>query len=192
VAIVTGGDTGIGKAISVCMAREGAKVVIDYHGDAKQAEDLAASIEGFGGSACAIGADVTKPDEIDALIRGACDRYGKLDIMVNNTGTEERHRFVEMPLEVYEKTIAVDLTGVWLGMVRRSWRSPACRRMETFARRLTARSRHCAISAHRIRTPQSGQHLQGHCSVGTGSWARTGRARESFRGRYLHRHLEHL
>jgi glucose 1-dehydrogenase len=49
------------------------------------------------------------------LIGAAVDRYGKLDVMVNNAGIEEQHPFVEMPLDVYEKTIAVNLTGTWLG-----------------------------------------------------------------------------
>lgn len=115
VGIVTGGDTGIGKAICVAMAREGARVVIDYHGDEKPADALVREIQGFGGTACAIGADVSKPAEIAQLIEAAVGRYGKLDIMVNNAGIEEQHPFIEMPLEVYEKTIAVNLTGTWLG-----------------------------------------------------------------------------
>jgi glucose 1-dehydrogenase len=115
VAVVTGGDTGIGKAISVAMAREGAKVVIDYHGDRAPAAALVHEILRFGGTACEIGADVSKPDDMRQLIGAAVDRYGKLDVMVNNAGIEQQHPFVEMPLDVYEKTIAVNLTGTWLG-----------------------------------------------------------------------------
>jgi glucose 1-dehydrogenase len=114
VAFVTGGDTGIGKAISLAMAREGASVVIDYHGDVAPANALVAEIEGFGGAACAIGADVAKARDVQALVDATVQRYGRLDIAVNNAGIEEQHPFVEMPLDVYEKTIAVDLTGVWL------------------------------------------------------------------------------
>jgi glucose 1-dehydrogenase len=69
----------------------------------------------FGGTACEIGADVSKPDDVRKMVAAAVERYGKLDIMVNNAGIEEQHPFVEMPLEVYEKTIAVNLTGTWLG-----------------------------------------------------------------------------
>jgi glucose 1-dehydrogenase len=114
VAIVTGGDTGIGKAICMAMAREGAKVVIDYHGDESAANDLVKQIESAGGRSCAIGADVSKPHETAQLIETAVRRYGNLDIIVNNAGTEEQHPFLEMPLEVYERVIAVNLTGVWL------------------------------------------------------------------------------
>jgi glucose 1-dehydrogenase len=115
VAIVTGGDTGIGKAICVAMAREGAKVVIDYHGEQGPASKLVREIESFGGTACEIGADVSKADDVRRLLDSTVSRYGKLDIMVNNAGIEQQHPFVEMPLEAYEKTIAVNLTGTWLG-----------------------------------------------------------------------------
>lgn len=115
VAIVTGGDTGIGKAICIAMAREGAKMVIDYHGDRQPASALVREIANFGGTACEIGADVSKPEDVRRLVGAAVERYGNLDIMVNNAGIEQQHPFIEMPLEDYEKTIAVNLTGTWLG-----------------------------------------------------------------------------
>jgi len=114
VAIVTGGDTGIGKAICVAIAREGAKVVIDYHGEESAADALVKQIQAAGGTSCAIGADVSKSQEVARLIEAAVLRYGNLDIIVNNAGTEEQHPFLEMPLEVYDRVIAVNLTGVWL------------------------------------------------------------------------------
>lgn len=114
VAIITGGDTGIGKAISIALAQEGAKVVIDYHGDKEPAEDLASIIEGFGGRAIASPADISKPDEVDKLVREAARAFGGLDIMVNNAGIEERHPFIEMPFDVFNKVLAVNLGGVWL------------------------------------------------------------------------------
>ncbi len=114
VAVVTGGDTGIGKAISIALAQEGAKVVIDYHGDKQPAEALASHIEGFGGKAMVIPADISKPDEVDELIREAARAFGGLDVMVNNAGIEEKHPFVDMPFEVFNKVLAVNLVGVWL------------------------------------------------------------------------------
>lgn len=113
--IVTGGDTGIGKAICIAMAREGARVVIDYHGEPAPAQALVREIAAFGGTACEIGADVSKAADVAQLIDAAVQRYGKLDVMVNNAGIEEEHPFLEMPLSVYEKTLAVNLTGTWLG-----------------------------------------------------------------------------
>lgn len=114
VAIVTGGDTGIGKAISVALAQEGARVVIDYHGDKKPAEELVSHIEGFGGKAIASPADISKPDEVDELVQKAAQAFGGLDILVNNAGIEEKHPFIEMPFDVFNKVLAVNLAGVWL------------------------------------------------------------------------------
>ena len=113
-AFVTGGDTGIGKAICLALACEGASVVVDYHGERVTADALVKEIEAFGGSACAIGADVSKAEDAQQLVDATVQRYGRLDIAVNNAAIEEQHPFVEMPLEVFEKTIAVDLTGVWM------------------------------------------------------------------------------
>jgi glucose 1-dehydrogenase len=114
VAIVTGGDTGIGKAICSAMAREGAKVVVDYHGDEGPAAALVRAIEQDGGTACAIAADVSNADEVQQLVNAALGQYDGLNIMVNNAGTEEQHPFLEMPFDVYERVIGVNLTGVWL------------------------------------------------------------------------------
>lgn len=114
VAIVTGGDTGIGKAISIALAKDGAKVVIDYHGDEKPAKELVDQIENFGGKAVCNPADISKPDEAGELVKAAVDQFGGLDIAVNNAGIEEKHPFIEMPLEVWNKVIAVNLTGCWL------------------------------------------------------------------------------
>jgi glucose 1-dehydrogenase len=114
VAIVTGGDTGIGKAICLAMAREGARVVIDYHGEREPASALVREIQAFGGTAFEIGANVAKLEDVRAIIAAAVERYGHLDVIVNNAGIEEQHPFLEMPLEVYEKTVAVNLTGTWL------------------------------------------------------------------------------
>jgi len=114
VAAVTGGDTGIGKAISLEMAREGADVMIDYVGDAAPANALIEEIENFGGKVAAFAADVSKPDDVDALIAQTNRHFGGLDILVNNAGIEQKHPFLDTPFEVYAKIIDINLTGVWL------------------------------------------------------------------------------
>jgi glucose 1-dehydrogenase len=114
VAIVTGGDTGIGAAIATAFAREGAKVVIDYHGERAPADALVSSIADFGGAARAFAADVRNPDDVAALIGEAETCFGGMDVMVNNAGIEEKHPFLEMPLDVFERVLAVNLRGVWL------------------------------------------------------------------------------
>jgi glucose 1-dehydrogenase len=114
VAIVTGGDSGIGKAIALRFAREGARVVVDYVGDAGPAHALVDEIENFGGKAYAVEADVGQPDGAEKMTRETVRHFGHLDVLVNNAGVEEKHPFLEMPFEVWKKVIDVDLTGPWL------------------------------------------------------------------------------
>jgi glucose 1-dehydrogenase len=96
------------------MAREGARVMIDYVGDEAPAHAVIEQIENFGGKAAAFSADVSKPDDVDALVAQTATHFGGLDILINNAGIEQKHPFLEVPFELYEKTIAINLTGVWL------------------------------------------------------------------------------
>ncbi len=116
VAVITGSATGIGLATAQAMAREGAAVVIDYiEGEQDEADKRARQIEQSGGKAIAAQADVSKQEDVQALVDRAVAAFGRLDIMVNNAGIEQQHPFLEMPLDVWNKIIAVDLTGPWLG-----------------------------------------------------------------------------
>lgn len=114
VAIVTGGDSGIGEAISLEFARQGARVVIDYHGDQKPALGVVESIENAGGKALAVSADVSKEDEVAELVRQAVHHFGGVDILVNNAGIEHEQPFLDTPLDLWNKVIAVNLTGAWI------------------------------------------------------------------------------
>lgn len=114
VAIVTGGDTGIGRAISLALAREGSSVVVDYVGHADQATAVVKQIEEFGGKARAFEADVSHPEYVEALVAVAVHTYGGLDILVNNAGIEEKHPFLETPFDVFRKIVDINLAGVWL------------------------------------------------------------------------------
>jgi glucose 1-dehydrogenase len=114
VAIVTGGDTGIGKAISLAFARDGASVVVDYVGHAEPATALVSQIENLGGKALAVAADVSDPAQVEGLVAAAINAYGGLDILVNNAGIEQKHPFLEMPFDVFRKVLDINLTGVWL------------------------------------------------------------------------------
>ena len=116
VAIITGLATGIGKAIAQAMAHEGAAVVINYIGRQQDAANgVVHDIEQASGKALAIVTGVSQLDQVQNLVAQAVHTFGRLDIMVNNAGIEEKHPFLEMPLEVWNKVIAVDLTGPWLG-----------------------------------------------------------------------------
>lgn len=114
VAIVTGGDTGIGKAIALGFARQGASVVIDYFGDEKPANSVVEEIEDFGGKAYAIAADVSKLEEVLELTEQTAKHFGAIDILVNNAGIEHKVPFLDTPLDVWNNVIAVNLTGAWL------------------------------------------------------------------------------
>ncbi len=114
VAIVTGAATGIGKAIATAMASEGAAVVIDYVGDSTFANAAVQVIQTAGGKALAVPADVSNPGEVNQLIQKTVNSFGRLDILVNNAGLEYKHPFPEFPFELWQKVIAVDLTGPFL------------------------------------------------------------------------------
>jgi glucose 1-dehydrogenase len=114
VAIVTGSATGIGKAIATAMAHEGASVVIDYVGAPTLANGVVQAIQAAGGKAVAVAADVSNPDQVSHLIQKAVDSFGRLDILVNNAGLEYKHPFAEYPFDLWQKVIAVDLTGPFL------------------------------------------------------------------------------
>ena len=88
VAIITGAATGIGQAIAITMAREGASVVVDYVGKPGTADDTVNQIQSAGGKVLAVEADVSQPDQVANLIGSAVSTFGKLDIFVN----KRRHR----------------------------------------------------------------------------------------------------
>lgn len=114
VAIITGAGTGIGRGIAIRFAQEGAAVVIDYVGKPDSAAEVVQQIEGSGGKALAVEADVTNPDHVQSLITQTIQKFGQLDILVNNAGVEWKIPFLEIPLETWQKTIAIDLTGPFL------------------------------------------------------------------------------
>jgi len=114
VAIVTGAATGIGKAIAVRFAQEGVAVTIDYVGHTGPAGEVVGAIEHAGGRALAINADISNEDDVRHLVDQTISKWGRLDILVNNAGVEEKHPFLDVPLALWKKTIAIDLTGPWL------------------------------------------------------------------------------
>ncbi len=114
VAVVTGAGTGIGQAIALGLAQEGASVVVDYVGEESAAQETVSKIKAAGARAIAVEADVSRQDDANRLIEAAVSAYGKLDILVNNAGIEKKIAFVDYALETWQKIIAVNLTGAFL------------------------------------------------------------------------------
>jgi glucose 1-dehydrogenase len=115
VAIVTGASLGLGRAIAIAFAKEGAAVTVDYRSHPDEAKEVVERIEDAGGKGLSVRADVTKPEDVANLVRKPVEEFGQLDIMVNNAGIEHKMPFLETPLEVWNKVISVNLTGPWLG-----------------------------------------------------------------------------
>ena len=117
VAIVTGAAAGIGKATAVALARRGARVVISDI-DEKKLKDLAASTDEFEGKALfSVPADISKPKDVQNLIHQTVQKFGRLDIAVNNAGIEgARKSTVDYSIEDWDRVMNVNLRGQWLCM----------------------------------------------------------------------------
>ena len=115
VAIVTGGNTGIGKAVVLALAAQGARVVIDYVSNEQAEEELERQIAGLGETAVGIEADVSKVEDLKRMIDTAVSTYGRLDVMVNNAGIETRTSVLDTTEGQFEKVIAVNLKSAFFG-----------------------------------------------------------------------------
>lgn len=114
-ALVTGSATGIGRATAKRLAADGASVVVNYVGPPDQAQDAVKEIEGEGGRVIAIGADVSNEQQVVSMFKQASDELGgPVDLLVNNAGIEKPFKLIDMPLDEWEKVIAVNLTGAFL------------------------------------------------------------------------------
>jgi 3-oxoacyl-[acyl-carrier protein] reductase len=113
VAIVTGSARGIGKAIARRLAAEGARLLIaDINGDAAGA--AAAEFQQMGYAAGSVAVDVTDQEQARRMAQTACDRFGRLDVLVNNAGVGLNRPFLQTTLEEFERTVRVNLTGTFL------------------------------------------------------------------------------
>ena len=113
VAIVTGGNSGIGRAIALAYAKEGAKVVIAAR-RADQLQEVAEQIRAAGGAALAVKTDITQEAEVLALFAAVMKAHGRVDVLINNAGTATREPADELPLASWQKVIDVNLTGAFL------------------------------------------------------------------------------
>lgn len=119
VVIVTGGGTGIGRGISERFGREGASVAVGYSQSQEAAEETVAAIRAAGGEAIAIQANVAIDAEVKRMVREVADRYGKLDVLVNNAGWSKRtphHLLDDLTDEIWNRTLDTNLRGAFYCM----------------------------------------------------------------------------
>lgn len=115
VALVTGGESGIGAACAAAMAAAGADVAILYHQDEAAAQAVCETVRGAGRRAAALQADVGHEDQVDRVFAGARERIGLVDLLVNSAGVNMRGvPVVDMDLGQWRQTIDTDLTGAFL------------------------------------------------------------------------------
>ncbi len=115
-AIVTGSDSGIGRAIALELARQGASVTINYHKNADAADAVKKEIEDAGGHAQIIQADVSSVADIAKLVDGTVAAFGRLDILVNNAGMETRTSTLDTTEHQFDMVIAIDLKSAFFGV----------------------------------------------------------------------------
>ena len=113
-ALVTGANSGIGLAVAIALANDGANVVVNYVTHPEAADDVVKQIENNGGNAIAIKADVSKEDEVQAMFQQMYDKYGTIDILVNNAGLQKDSPLESMSLADWQLVINVNLTGQFL------------------------------------------------------------------------------
>jgi 3-oxoacyl-[acyl-carrier protein] reductase len=112
-AIVTGGSRGIGRAIALRLAAQGADVAFSYRGNEAAAKETAAAIEAFGRRALAFQGDVTDPEAADGLVKAALEAFGKVDILVNNAGITRDDLIMRMSLESWRSVLETNLFGAF-------------------------------------------------------------------------------
>lgn len=113
VALITGGAQGIGRTISLVLAKAGAKVVVNYNRSADQAKLLVEEIEAFGGQALAVQADISKYQDAERLVQTTVQTFGTLNILVNNAGITDDALLLRMTEEQFDRVINTNLKGVW-------------------------------------------------------------------------------
>src|ERR1700760_2284865 len=114
VAVVTGGSKGIGAAIAKALAAQGASVVVNYASSKAGAEKVVSDITAAGGKAVAVGGDVSKAEEAKGIIDAAVKAYGRLDVLVNNSGVYQFGALEEITEESFHRMFNINVLGLLL------------------------------------------------------------------------------
>ncbi len=116
VAIVTGGSRGIGRSVAISLARAGADVTVNYAGNEKAARKVVAEINGNGGKAQAVQADMSRPEDVGRLFGTTVKIFGKPDILVNNAGIIVTKPIQTMSEEDFDRIFSINVKGVFLAL----------------------------------------------------------------------------
>jgi len=112
-AVVTGGSRGIGRAIGLRLATQGADVAFSYRGNAAAAEATAAEVRALGRTALPVAADVSQPESAEALVKAALEGLGKVDILVNNAGITRDDLIMRMGIDAWREVLETNLSGAF-------------------------------------------------------------------------------
>jgi glucose 1-dehydrogenase len=113
-ALVTGGSKGIGKGVATALARAGADVLVNYLGDREGAEGTAEAVRRAGRQALVVKADVARESDVQAMFDSMIDAFGRIDILINNSGIQLNAPFDQMSLAQWQRVIDINLTGQFL------------------------------------------------------------------------------
>lgn len=113
--VVTGGNSGIGEAIVIAAAAEGANVVIDYVAHPEETTSLIAKVEAAGGHGVGVQADVSQAADLQKMMQTAVDSYGRLDVLINNAGIETRTSLLDTTEADFDKVIAINMKSAFFG-----------------------------------------------------------------------------
>ena len=113
--VVTGGNSGIGEAIVLAAAAEGANVVIDYVAHPEDTTALIAKVEAAGGHAVGVQADVSQAADLHKMVQTAVDSYGRLDVLINNAGIETRTSLLDTTEADFDKVMAINMKSAFFG-----------------------------------------------------------------------------
>ena len=114
IALVTGSSRGVGRAVALAFAKEGAKLVINYTSNEKAANEVVEMIKGMGSDAIAVKADVANKKEAEELVNAGIEKFGRLDILVNNAGFTRPALMINMTEEQWDAVVDIHMKGTFL------------------------------------------------------------------------------
>jgi NAD(P)-dependent dehydrogenase (short-subunit alcohol dehydrogenase family) len=160
VALVTGGGRGIGRGMVLALAEAGADIALGYANRPDAAEETAGEVDKLGRRALPIKADVSKPDEVQAMVERVIGELGQIDVLVNNAGAHRRAPFLEIPLDLWQWVIDVDLTGAFLVA-------------QAVARHMAPKGYGKIINTTSVNAYEAQPNLAHYCAVKGGLWMLT-------------------